>query len=108
MQEPGLDLSQLDRLLGDVLLEGEIARTAQTAVYRVRTGAADASPLPLKVPLRASAPEDLRVSATRSVSSPRLATRTWWRSTTSASCPATSPSSPWRWWGAAAWPSGFE
>ena len=59
MNEPGLDLSQLDRLLGDVLLEGEIARTAQTAIYRVRTGAADGSPLALKVALRASDPEDL-------------------------------------------------
>ncbi|HEX3130227.1 MAG TPA: serine/threonine-protein kinase, partial [Thermoanaerobaculia bacterium] len=59
MNEPGLDLSQLDRLLGDVLLEGEIARTAQTAIYRVRTGAAGGSPLALKVALRASDPEDL-------------------------------------------------
>jgi Nif-specific regulatory protein len=59
MNEPGLDLSQLDRLLGDVLLEGEIARTSQTAIYRVRTGAADGSPLALKVALRASDPEDL-------------------------------------------------
>ena len=59
MNEPGLDLSQLDRLLGDVLLEGEIARTAQTAIYRVRTGAADGLPLALKVALRSSDPEDL-------------------------------------------------
>ncbi|MES1242430.1 MAG: sigma 54-interacting transcriptional regulator [Acidobacteriota bacterium] len=59
MNEPGLDLSQLDRLLGDVLLEGEIARTAQAAIYRVRTGAAGGSPVALKVALRASDPEDL-------------------------------------------------
>ena len=59
MQDPGLDLSQLDRLLGDVLLEGEIARTSQTAVYRVRTGAADGRPLALKVALRPGDPEDL-------------------------------------------------
>jgi Nif-specific regulatory protein len=59
MQDPGLDLSQLDRLLGDLLLEGEIARNAQTAVYRVRTGAADGRPLALKVALRPGDPEDL-------------------------------------------------
>jgi Nif-specific regulatory protein len=59
MQDPGLDLSQLDRLLGDVLLEGEIARTSRTAVYRVRTGAADGRPLALKVALQSSDPEDL-------------------------------------------------
>jgi Nif-specific regulatory protein len=59
MQDPGLDLSQLDRLLGDVLLEGEIARTSRTAVYRVRTGAADGRPLALKVALQPSDPEDL-------------------------------------------------
>ncbi len=59
MQELGLDLSQLDRLLGDVVLEGEIACTKQAAVYRVRTGAAGGAPLALKVALRASDPEDL-------------------------------------------------
>ena len=59
MQELGFDLSQLDRLLGDLLLEGEIARTSRTAVYRVRTGAAGGRPLALKVALQASDPEDL-------------------------------------------------
>ncbi|HYN21841.1 MAG TPA: protein kinase, partial [Thermoanaerobaculia bacterium] len=62
MQELGLDLSQLDRLLGDVLLEGEIARTSRTAVYRVRRGAAGGDPLArlaLKVALQPSDPEDL-------------------------------------------------
>ncbi|HWM94549.1 MAG TPA: sigma 54-interacting transcriptional regulator [Thermoanaerobaculia bacterium] len=54
-----LDLSQLDRLPGDVLLEGEIARTSRTAVYRVRTGAAGGRPLALKVALCPSDPEDL-------------------------------------------------
>ncbi len=59
MQDSGLDLSQLDRLLGDALLEGEIARTSRTAVYRVRTGAAGGRPLALKVALQSSDPEDL-------------------------------------------------
>lgn len=59
MQESGLDLSHLDRLLGDVLFEEEIARTAQAAIFRVRTGAAGGRPLALKVALRASDPEDL-------------------------------------------------
>src|SRR6185436_3496670 len=59
MHEPGLDLSLLDRLLGDVLLEGEIARTVQTAVYRVRTGTSNGCPRALKVALRSSDPEDL-------------------------------------------------
>jgi Nif-specific regulatory protein len=59
MQDSSLDLAQLDRLLGDVLLEGEIARTSRTAVYRVRTGAADGRPLALKVALQSSDPEDL-------------------------------------------------
>ncbi|HEX5716440.1 MAG TPA: sigma 54-interacting transcriptional regulator [Thermoanaerobaculia bacterium] len=49
----------MDRLLGDVLLEGEIARTSRTAVYRVRTGAAGGRPLALKVALHSSDPEDL-------------------------------------------------
>ncbi|HET9225665.1 MAG TPA: hypothetical protein VFR31_03300, partial [Thermoanaerobaculia bacterium] len=59
MQDTGLDLSRLDRLLGDVLFEGEIARTSQAAVFRVRTGAAGGRPLALKVALRPSDPEDL-------------------------------------------------
>src|SRR6185436_7017897 len=59
MHEPGLDLSLLDRLLGDVLLEGEIARTVQTAVYRVRTGTSNGCPRALKVALRPGDPEDL-------------------------------------------------
>jgi Nif-specific regulatory protein len=59
MHELGLDLSHLDRLLGDVLLEGEIARTAQAAIYRVRTGAAGGAALALKVALRPGDPEDL-------------------------------------------------
>ena len=59
MQDSGFDLSLLDRLLGDVLLEGEIAHTSRTAVYRVRTGAADGRPLALKVALQSSDPEDL-------------------------------------------------
>ncbi|HET9228582.1 MAG TPA: protein kinase, partial [Thermoanaerobaculia bacterium] len=59
MQETGLDLSKLDRLLGDVLFEGEIAHTPQAAVFRVRTGAAGGRPLALKVALRPSDPEDL-------------------------------------------------
>ncbi|HKV11077.1 MAG TPA: sigma 54-interacting transcriptional regulator [Thermoanaerobaculia bacterium] len=52
------DLSHLDRLLGDVLFEGEIARTSRAVVYRVRTGAAD-RPLALKVALAKSDAEEL-------------------------------------------------
>jgi Nif-specific regulatory protein len=55
------DLSHLDRLLGDVLFEGEIARTARAVIYRVRTGAAGGGncPLALKVALARSDAEDL-------------------------------------------------
>jgi Nif-specific regulatory protein len=52
------DLSHLDRLLGDVLFEGEIARTSRAVVYRVRTGAVD-RPLALKVALTPSDAEEL-------------------------------------------------
>ena len=58
MSDSGPDLSLLDRLLGDVLFEGEIARTSRAAVYRVRTGSAE-RPLALKVALERSDAEDL-------------------------------------------------
>ncbi len=65
MRELGLDLSHLDRLLGDVFLEGEIARTPQALVFRIRTGSAGGSggdagrPLALKVARRPGDAEDL-------------------------------------------------
>jgi Nif-specific regulatory protein len=59
MRELGLDLSHLDRLLGDVLLEGEIARTPQAAVLRIRTGGTGGRPLALKVARQPSDAEDL-------------------------------------------------
>ena len=107
MQDSGLDLSHLDRLLGDVLLEGEIARTPRAAVYRVRTGGGDGRPLALKVALQPGAtPKTSRASATRCACSRRPATRTSSRSTTSASCPGTSRSSPWSCWRPDGSPSG--
>src|SRR4029077_6086530 len=54
MLELAPDLSHLDRLLGDVLLEGEIARPSRAVVYRVHTGGAGGAgvrPLALKVAL---------------------------------------------------------
>src|SRR5215210_1188577 len=60
MRELGLDLSHLDRLLGDVLLEGEIARTPLAAVFRIRTGGMGGGrPLALKVARQPSDAEDL-------------------------------------------------
>ncbi|RPH55877.1 hypothetical protein EHM82_04450, partial [bacterium] len=58
MSGTGPDLSLLDRLLGDVLFECEIARTSRAAVYKVRTGSAE-RPLALKVALERSDAEDL-------------------------------------------------
>ncbi|HEV2855388.1 MAG TPA: sigma 54-interacting transcriptional regulator [Thermoanaerobaculia bacterium] len=58
MRDIDPDLSHLERLLGDVLLEGEIARTPRAVVYRVRTGGGD-RPLALKVALARSDAEDL-------------------------------------------------
>jgi len=57
----GLDLSHLDRLLGDVVLEGEIARTAQAAVFRISSSRAHGggASLALKVGLVPSSTEDL-------------------------------------------------
>jgi Nif-specific regulatory protein len=62
MSELGLDLSHLDRLLGDVLLEGEIARTPLALVFRIRTGGVGGNggrPLALKVARRPGDAEDL-------------------------------------------------
>ncbi len=56
--DPGPDLSHLERLLGDVLFEGEIARTPRAAVYRIRTRGGARS-LALKVALTRSGAEDL-------------------------------------------------
>ncbi len=54
------DLEELERLLGNLVVEGEIARTARAAVYRVRMGTEDdARPLALKVALQPSAADDL-------------------------------------------------
>ena len=53
-REPGPDLSRLEELLGDVLLEEEIARTSRAVVYRARVGPEGAE-VALKV---ASSPGD--------------------------------------------------
>jgi Nif-specific regulatory protein len=58
MRDIDPDLSHLERLLGDVLFEGEIARTPRAVIYRVRTGGNDRS-LALKVALAKSDAEDL-------------------------------------------------
>ncbi|HVR98251.1 MAG TPA: sigma 54-interacting transcriptional regulator [Thermoanaerobaculia bacterium] len=59
MLELAPDLSYLERLLGDVSFEGEIARTARAVVYRVHMGATDRRPMALKVALTPSDAEDL-------------------------------------------------
>ncbi len=59
MLELAPDLSYLERLLGDVLFEGEIARTSRAVLYRVHTGSADTRPMALKVALSPSDAEDL-------------------------------------------------
>jgi Nif-specific regulatory protein len=59
MRELGLDLSHLDRLLGDLLLEGEIARTPLAVIFRIRTGGPDGRPMALKVALLPSDADDL-------------------------------------------------
>ena len=59
MRELGLDLSHLDRLLGDFVLEDEIARTTLAAIFRIRTGGSGGRPLALKVALRPSDADDL-------------------------------------------------
>jgi Nif-specific regulatory protein len=55
----GPDLSQLDRLLGDVLFEAVIARTSRAVIYRIRVGSPDGRPLALKIALAPSDAEDL-------------------------------------------------
>jgi Nif-specific regulatory protein len=61
VRDLGLDLSHLDRLLGDVVLEGEIARTAQAAVFQISSSsrAHGGGSLALKVGLVPSSTEDL-------------------------------------------------
>jgi Nif-specific regulatory protein len=54
---PGL--AAFDGVLGDLVVEGEIARTARTAVYRVRLGRHGERPLALKVALQPSDRDDL-------------------------------------------------
>lgn len=56
----GPDLADLERLLGDVVVEGEVARTPLAAIYRIRTGADPAGkPVALKVALHPGTAEDL-------------------------------------------------
>ncbi len=55
----GPDLAQLDQLLGDVLFEAVIARTARAVIYRIRTGSPGGRPLALKIALAPSDAEDL-------------------------------------------------
>ncbi|MFL6193731.1 MAG: sigma 54-interacting transcriptional regulator [Thermoanaerobaculia bacterium] len=58
MRDIDPDLSHLERLLGDVLFEGEIARTPRAVIYRVRTGGGD-RPLALKIARESSDAEEL-------------------------------------------------
>jgi|CXWL01.1.fsa_nt_gi Nif-specific regulatory protein len=56
----GPDLADLERVLGDVLLEGEVARSPLAAIYRIRIGADPAGrPVALKVALQPGTAEDL-------------------------------------------------
>ncbi len=56
---PGPDLAQLERLLGDFEIEGEIARTPRAGIYRIRLGAHGERPLALKVAREPSGTDDL-------------------------------------------------
>ncbi|HUP43364.1 MAG TPA: protein kinase, partial [Thermoanaerobaculia bacterium] len=56
---PAPGLEELDGLLGDVVFEGEIARSAGAAVHRVRLGRLGDRPLALKVALRPAPPDEL-------------------------------------------------
>ena len=55
----GPDLSHLERLLGDLLVEEEIARTPRAVIYRIRSGGAGERPSALKVGLQPLDAEDL-------------------------------------------------
>jgi Nif-specific regulatory protein len=56
----GPDLADLEPLLGDVLVEGEVARSPLAAIYRIRLGAGpERGALALKVALHPGSAEDL-------------------------------------------------
>jgi tetratricopeptide (TPR) repeat protein/tRNA A-37 threonylcarbamoyl transferase component Bud32 len=59
LRNGGPDLAYLERLLGDVLVEGEMARTPRAAVYRIRAGTQAHRATALKVALHQGTPEDL-------------------------------------------------
>jgi len=58
-REGGPDLCSIERQLGDVLVEGELARTPRAAVYRIRAGTMADRALALKVALQPGTLEDL-------------------------------------------------
>ena len=58
-REGGPDLSYLERQLGDVLVEEEIARTPRAVIYRIRSGREEGRLLALKLALEPGTPEDL-------------------------------------------------
>jgi Nif-specific regulatory protein len=53
------DLAALERTIGDVLIEGEVARTPRAAIYRIRAGSHPEGPIALKVALNPGTAEDL-------------------------------------------------
>jgi serine/threonine-protein kinase len=59
LRNGGPDLSYLERLLGDVLVEGEMARTPRAAIYRIRVGSQAHRATALKVALHQGSAEDL-------------------------------------------------
>ncbi len=59
LRNGGPDLTYLERTLGDVLVEGEMARTPRAAVYRIRVGTQAHRATALKVALHQGNAEDL-------------------------------------------------
>ena len=55
----GPDLARLEKHLGDLAVETEIARTTRAAVFRVRLGRRDDRPVALKIALQPSDRDDL-------------------------------------------------
>ncbi len=59
VRPPAPDLARLEKHLGDLSVESEIARTARAAVYRVRLGRRGDRPVALKIALQPSDRDDL-------------------------------------------------
>ncbi len=57
--EEGPPLEHLERLLGDLVLEQQVARTSRAVIFQVRIGSHGGGPLALKVALSPSAADDL-------------------------------------------------